>query len=167
MATKRQWITIGGVGGVVLMVGALVVAFPLLSSWSEWRRIDNAADDFQVPPGFTEVARPRQGTAFCFVTCTNGGEAIVTIVLASDYEDPEEACRALRPAVVELTGDADEADLSELCGWSGELGGAASVFAGAGPAASFGPTTGHRWSEVVDVPDTAVVAYVEFNSGIE
>jgi hypothetical protein len=147
-------------------MGALVVAWPFWSARQEWNRIDNAAADFQVPPGFTEVARPRQGQGFCFVTCTNGGEAIVTIVLESDYEDPEEACRALRPAVVELTGDAQDMSYDDYCGWAGELGGTASVFAGAGYATSFGPS-GHRWTEVVDVPDSRVVAYVEFTSGIE
>lgn len=151
-----------------LVVGA-TVGWPFGVAWWEWRRIDRAADEFQVPPGFTEVARPRQGQAFCVVSCTGGGEAIVTIVLRVDADGmgPEEACRLLRAAVVELTGDAETADMPGQCGWRGELGGTATVCAGAGPAAIFGPTSGHRWAEAVAVPDSEVVAFVEFNSGVE
>ena len=85
-------------GGLAILVRAATMGRP-----------DNAADDFRVPRGFTEVARPRQGSGFCWVTCTNGGEAVVTIVLETDYTDPTEACRALRPAIVDLTGDAVDA----------------------------------------------------------
>jgi len=101
------------------------------------------------------------------VTCTNGGEAVVTIVFETDYTDPMEACRALRPAIVDLTGDAADASSPGYCGWAGELGGSASVFAGAGREPGFRPHDGHRWTDAVAVPDSPVVAFVEFNSGLE
>ena len=109
------------------VVTALAVGWAIWSTQQRWDRLDDAADDFRVPPGFTEVARPRQGSGFCWVTCTNGGEAVVTIVLETDHTDPMEACRALRPAIVDLTGDA--ADASHLAlRRVGELGGSAAVF---------------------------------------
>jgi len=101
------------------------------------------------------------------VTCTNGGEAVVTIVLETDYTDPIEACRALQPAVVDLTGDAADTSYLSTCGWTGQLGGSATVFAGADRAANLFPNDGHRWTEAVAVPDSPVVAFVEFHSGIE
>ena len=60
-----------------------------------------------------------------------------------------EACRALRPAIVELTGDAADASHPDSCGWVGELGGSASVFASAGRQQHFRPHDGHRWTDAV------------------
>jgi hypothetical protein len=160
--TKR--VALGLTGAAVI---AAVVGGPFWSARREWDRLDNAAQDFRVPRGFTEVARLRQGSGFCWVTCTNGGEAIVTIVLETDDTDPIEACRALRPAIVDLTGDA-EASYLATCGWTGHLGGSATVFGGADRAANLrSPYDGHRWTEAVALPDSPVVAFVEFNSGIE
>ena len=59
------------------VVTALAVGWAIWSTQQQWDQLDYAADDFRVPPGFTEVARPRQGSGFCWVTCTNGGEAVV------------------------------------------------------------------------------------------
>jgi hypothetical protein len=146
---------------------AAVVAWPFLSARQQWDRLDSAADDFRVPRGFTEVARPRQGTGFCWVTCTNGGEAVVTIVLEAAYTDPTQACRALRPAIVDLTGEAADASNQGYCGWVGQLDGSATVFAGAARGANFHRNDGHRWTETVTPPDSPVVAFVEFNSGLE
>ena len=160
MGARPAWLTkrvaLGLTGAVVI---AAVVGWAFWFARRQWDRLDNAADDFRVPQGFREVARPRQGSGFCWVTCTNGGEAIVTIVLESDSKDPIEACRALRPAIVDLTGDADPSYLG-TCGWTGQLGGSATVFAGADRAANLrSPYDGHRWTEAVAIPD--------FNSGIE
>jgi hypothetical protein len=91
----------------------------------------------------------------------------VTLVFETDASDPAEACRMLRPALVELTGDATGSDYADTCGWSGDLGGSATVHATAGPRTSFGRNSGYRWTEQLDAPDTPVVAYVAFNSGIE
>jgi hypothetical protein len=157
-------VVLGVTGAAVI---ATVVSWPFWSARRQWDRLDNAAQDFRVPRRFTEVTPPRQGSGFCWVTCTNGGEAIVTIVLETDYTDPIEACRELRPAIVALTGDGDASNQG-TCGWTGQLGGSATVFAGADRAANLrSPYDGHRWTEAAAVPDSPVVAFVEFNSGIE
>jgi hypothetical protein len=163
---RRLRFVLVAVSGLIVL-GGVLVGWPAWTARQEWRRLDNAADDFGVPAGFTEVARLRQGSGFCIVTCTNGGEAVVTIVFETDYSDPTEACRALRPAVVDLTGDAEDASYLDRCGWRGELGGPATVFAGAGRASGFSPHDGNRWTDAATVPDSPVVAFVEFNSGIE
>jgi len=146
---------------------AVIAGWGIWSVRQTWDTLDTAAEDFDVPPGFTEVARPRQGTAFCWVTCTHGGEAIVTMVFETEYTDPAEACPALRRAVVELTGDATEASYVDPCGWVGELPGPASVYAGVNYQRDFRRNGGTRWTEAVAVPSTPVIAYVEFSSGIE
>jgi hypothetical protein len=165
--SRRRW------RGPALVVGALLALLAAGAGWVVWTvdrvwdRLDSAAGDFEVPPGFTQVARLRQGSAFCWVTCTDGGEAVVTLVFETDARDPEEACRALRPAVVDLTGDATEPGYAETCGWRGDLGGSATVYAVAGPRTSYGRNSGSRWTEEIDAPDTQVVAFVEFTSGLE
>ncbi len=169
LPNPRRWRVAPAVIVVVSLtvVTALAVGWAIWSTQQQWDQLDDAADDFRVPPGFTEVARPRQGSGFCWVTCTNGGEAVITIVLATDHTDPMEACRALRPAIVGLTGDAADASHLDSCGWVGELGGSASVFASAGRQQDFRPHDGHRWTDAVAVPESPVVAFVEFNSGLE
>jgi hypothetical protein len=157
----------------VALAAVMVALVGVIAGWwiwsvrQTWDTLDTAAEDFDVPPGFTEVARPRQGTAFCWVTCTHGGEAIVTMVFETEYTDPADACPALRRAVVELTGDATEASHVDPCGWVGGLPGPAWVYAGAGYQQDFRPNDGTRWTEAVAIPSTPVIAYVEFSSGIE
>jgi hypothetical protein len=94
---------------IVLLVVILVVAAGVtLVAWTvhrEWDRLDSAVNDFEAPGGFTQVARVRQRTAFCFVSCDNGGEAVETLVFKTDAADPQEACRALRQALVDLVDD--------------------------------------------------------------
>lgn len=152
---------------VMVALVAVIAGWWIWSVRQTWDTLDTAAEDFDVPPGFTEVARPRQGTAFCWVTCTHGGEAIVTMVFETEYTDPADACPALRRAVVELTGDATEASHADPCGWVGGLPGPAWVYAGAGYQQDFRPNDGTRWTEAVAIPSTPVIAYVEFSSGIE
>lgn len=155
----------------VLLASGVPLAIIGWMAWevrSTWHRLDDAADEFQVPAGFEKVDTVRQGTAACFVTCTNGGEAIVTIVLSSEIEDPGDACDSLHGAVVELTGAATPGAFGASCGSNGELGDGASVWAGAWPTSSLSePGSGGRWHEEVAPPDSAVVAVVEFRSGIE
>ena len=160
-----RWLVAITLGLVVALAAG--VAWVVRTADRTWDRLDSAADDFEVPSGFTQVARVRQGTAFCWVTCTNGGEANVTLVFETDARTPEEACRKLHQPVVELTGDATKPEFTETCGWRGDLAGNSSVYAAAGPHASFGPQSGFRWTEEVEAPDTPVVAYVEFASGLD
>jgi hypothetical protein len=166
---RRRLIVRGLLAGTALMVtvGAIAACWWAWSVRRVWDRLDAAAEDFDVPAGFTEVARLRQGTAFCVVTCTHGGEALVTMVFETDFTDPADACPALRAAIVELTGDAADASYGDECGTVGDLGGSASVFAGAGHRQDYRPHDGNRWTDAVAVPDSPVIAYVEFNSGIE
>jgi hypothetical protein len=160
--------------GVALLVPlVLLAAGAAWFTWSVqrvWDQLDSAAGRFEAPPGFEQVARVRQGTGFCWVSCTGGGEAAVTLVLSTDAPDPQTACRALRRAIVDVAGD----DVRQTgfpdegtCGWVGELGGTATVVAVAGPRSAFDAGSGYRWREEVEPPDSPVVAYVEFNSGIE
>jgi hypothetical protein len=155
------------VTAVMFALVAVIVGWWIWSVRQVWDKLDTAAEDFDVPPGFTEVARPRQGTAFCWVTCTHGGEAMVTMVFETEYTDPADACPALRRAVVELTGDATEGSYEDPCGWVGELPGPASLYAGAGYQQDFRANDGTRWTEAAAIPSTRVIAYVELNSGIE
>jgi hypothetical protein len=105
---------------VTVAAGAAWVA---RSAHREWSRLDSAAEEFKVPRSFTLADRVRQGSAFCWVSCTNGGEAIETHVFKTDAADPQEACRALRLALVELVGDDVRRlnDADGTCGWAGDL----------------------------------------------
>jgi hypothetical protein len=142
-----------------------------------------------VPQGLRKIATVRQGTAFCFVTCTNGGEAIVTIVLDGGELTVDAACDRIRRAVNALASDvevpsskATPADPTTTttrapydpfeCAWSGSLGGKATVggvvmlrrdLQPLGPAQLYGP----RWTEKVEIPPGPVLAWVQFNSGLE
>lgn len=68
---------------VILVIVAAVVGWLAFDVHRSWARLDKASRTFEVPAGLTEVARIRQGTALCFVSCTGGGEAIVTIVMTA------------------------------------------------------------------------------------
>ena len=156
---------------ILLCAVLIVVAGAGWVAWMthrQWDRLDTAADNFEAPAGFTEVALVRQGTAFCFVSCTNGGEAIVTSVFKTNAKTPEEACRALRPVVTDLAANEVQPwSAGTECGWIGGLGGSATIGGFAGPQSTYGKDGGARWTEKIDAPDSPVVAYVEFNSGVE
>lgn len=169
-STGRRWYWTTGLGVVALGVAvAAGVAWMASTVHRKWDRLDSGAGAFKAPRGLTEVDQVRQGTAFCLVSCTNGGEAAVTLVFKTDATDPKQACRALRPALVDLVGDDVRQldDTDETCGWAGALGGSATVAAVAGPRTAFDAASGYRWREEVEPPDSSVVAFVEFNSGIE
>jgi hypothetical protein len=168
---RHRWYWTTGLVAVALTVVVAAGAVWMASTvHREWDRLDSAAEEFKAPRGFTQVDRVRQGTALCWVSCTNGGEAAVTLVLETDATDPEQACRVLRTALVDLVGDAVwqlDDDTDGTCGWAGDLGGSATVAAVAGPRSAFDAASGYRWREKVEAPDSPVVAFVEFNSGIE
>jgi hypothetical protein len=173
----------------------IVVALGLVAAWfgfdarRTWSRLDRAAHRFKVPDGFRPVATVRQGTAFCFVTCTNGGEALVTIVLDGGEMPIDAACDRIRRAVSTVAPDV-EAPSSDAtptgptttttrspttlfqCVWSGSLGGQATAggvvmlrsdLQPLGPAQLYGP----RWTEKIEIPAGPLLAWIEFNSGLE
>ncbi len=142
-----------------------------------------------VPDGFRRVAAVRQGTAFCFGTCTNGGEAVVTVVLDGGDLPVDTACDRIRRAVSAVASDVqspsdpvspDEptttttsaADDPFRCSWGGSLGGRANAGAVVmlrsdlqplGPAQLYGP----RWTEKIQIPSGPLLAWIQFNSGVE
>lgn len=79
--------------GVVALAAVAVIGFPFgYASWT-WSRLHSTAGRFE-PDGFTEVARVRQGQGFCLVSCSGGGEAIITIVLDASEVTADQACGA-------------------------------------------------------------------------
>jgi hypothetical protein len=172
----------------------IVVALSIVGAWfavdarRTWSRLDRAADRFQVPDGFRQMGMVRQGTAFCFVTCSNGGEALVTIVLDAGEMPVDSACDRLRLAVRTVASNVEATASGPRpagpttttrarndpfrCAWSGRLGGKAMATAlvmfrsnlqPLGPAQLYGP----RWTERIKLPAGPLLAWVEFNSGLE
>ena len=67
---------------VLFVVVGVVVALAVIVGWEArrtWSRLDSVAASFEAPAGMSELARVRQGDGFCFVSCTGGGEAVVTM----------------------------------------------------------------------------------------
>jgi hypothetical protein len=176
------------------IVAFIVVALGLVTAWfaldarRTWSRLDRAAGRFEVPDGFRLVATVRRGTAFCFVTCTNGGEALVTVVLDGGQMPVETACDRIRRAVSRVASDieAPNSDAAPVgpttttrvsgdpfrCTWSGSLGGEATAtglvmlrsdLRPLEPAQLYGP----RWTGKIEIPAGPLLAWIEFSSGLE
>jgi len=161
-------------GAIALGVVVTFIGWMTFTVHQTWSQLDAAAGAFQVPAGFNEVARVRQGTALCFVTCTQGGEAIVTIVLSAGDLKVETACSELDRAVREVGNQVKAGPKIDAfqCNSSGSLRGDSSVWGivakrsdlkPLGPAGLYGP----RWTEKMPIPDVPLLAWVELNSGIE
>jgi hypothetical protein len=159
---------------VILVIVAAVVGWLAFDVHRSWARLDKASRAFEVPAGLTEVARIRQGTALCFVSCTGGGEAIITIVMTARELPAETACSELRQAVEKIAQDTKQGRAIEAyqCNWTGALGGGSTAWGivawradlkPLGPRGLYGP----RWTERTEIPDEPLLVWVEFNSGIE
>jgi hypothetical protein len=155
----------------VVLAVALCASLPvvlLAAVWldlrSTWGSVDAAAESF-VPEGFTEVETVSQGPRFCFVMCS--ADAIVVTRLLTTSLPPSEACARLLAQMDRLTTDLQRAERGR-CSWNGTMGDPVSVggvvasrtrdFERFGPAGVFG----YRWTDVTDVPDAPLVAWVEF-----
>ena len=171
LMTRRLITCVAGVVTALLLLAAVWVIRDVRRTWA---RLDAAAQMFEIPQGFVEVGRARQGTAFCFVSCTNGGEAAVTVVMRTGALPVEDACEALGAAVRDVGRDTRRGAAHEdyRCSWEADLGATATVWAVVversalkplGPAGLYGP----RWTEDLAIPDAPVLAWVEFNRGIE
>jgi hypothetical protein len=161
----------------MLILGVVAVAIAALVGWlywsghQVWSSLDNAADDFGVPEGFSELQRVRSGEAVCFVTCTGGGEAVVTVILDPGSLTEDEACSRMEDAVRESLADAGSVLEPPLglyqCDFGGPLEGTMWIGGVVARAADLRPDGGERWLEDEAVPELPVVAWVQFNSGIE
>ena len=104
-----------------------------------------------------EVARLRQGTAWCIISCTNGGEAAVTIVFDAKAGTAAAACSRLRQSLSEVAGPLEPIDDSGFsCAWQAALprGAVAQGFvADADQQQPLSPTgsAGPRWSDAIAV----------------
>src|SRR5437588_3421346 len=67
-------------GGFVL-VGVAAVGWIAWTAHETWSRLEAAQDRLHVPARFRRIATVRTGHGFCFVSCTGGGEATVTVLL--------------------------------------------------------------------------------------
>jgi hypothetical protein len=174
--TRGQWRTWFVVAGGVGVVAGLVFGWSVVSGRWTWSRLEGEAEELEVPSGFTEIDRVRTGEGFCFVSCTGGGEAVLTVVMDPGELSVEESCRRVEQAVKQLAGSADAAPDSMTYGYrcdiGGPLDGSASVrgvviqrgdIECEEPSLGCGP----RWMEKLPVPDLPVIAWIEFNSGIE
>jgi len=156
---------------VVALVIAVIVGWIMWTNHQVWGDLDDAADDFSVPTGFTELQRVRSGDAFCFVSCTNGGEAVLTLVFDPGTLTTDEACDALEEAVRESV-DAAGSDLYPSlgfyeCDFAGDLEGTMGISGRVDRTAELCTGCGERWLDDEEVPDLPVVAWVYFSSGIE
>jgi hypothetical protein len=131
-----------------------------------WRHLDQAAESFDPPAGFREVARVRTGTTACFISCSGDGGAVVTIVYETDANSPESACAMMRTSVEMLAGEAEADRYAEPCAYIGPLGGPSRIYASADSASNLRNANIQPWMAKIPVPESQVVAFVEFNSGI-
>lgn len=159
--------------GVLASVLATVVAISLVSRVRRtWDRLDRAAREVHALPGFSEIARVRQGTALCIITCTSGGEAAITVVMESNTVDG--ACEEMRDEVARVARDVETQPVvdGELCRWKGALGGGSVATGIVIPRNQLRPLTrdgrfGYRWTDKIRPPESQVLAWVELNSGVE
>jgi hypothetical protein len=156
---------------VVALVVAAIVGWVMWTNHRVWSDLDRAADDFGVPPGFTELQRVRSGDAFCFVTCTNGGEPVLTVVFDPGTLSIDETCDAVEEAVRESL-DAAGSDLEPSlgfyeCDFVGPLDGTMRIAGLVAQTEDLCTGCGDRWLDDQAVPDLPVVAWVAFHSGIE
>jgi hypothetical protein len=157
--------------GAALVLTLILIALGVYETRkvrATWDRIDSASQRFQQPDGIEQVARVRQGTAFCWVSCTEGGEAIVTLVFSSKL-GVDETCDRLRASLAALNRRAvTPASFESTCSWRVALTHGAYARASVDESSRLsGAGSGWRWMEKVPVPSSAVVAWVEFNSGSE
>jgi hypothetical protein len=120
----RAILSVTAVLGLVVVVIAAWLAIWVHSAWA---RLDRGADKFAAGPPFDVVAHVRQGTALCFVSCTHGGDATVTVVMTVDG-DVADACAKLQERVGAVaSAPAVEAPGDFACDFSAPLGGGAMV----------------------------------------
>jgi|ERR671919_81507 hypothetical protein len=163
---------------VLFVLAGLAVAVGSVAGWVAWEarrtwsRLDSAAAGLTIPDGMSELLRVRQGQGFCWVSCTGGGEAVLTVVLDASELTIETACDELRPLVQELSeGPAHFASIPDYqCGYVGSLYDDASVIGTVARRVDLcepPSACGTRWMETQPVPDVPLLAWIEFNSGIE
>jgi hypothetical protein len=144
---------------LVCVVPLSIVGVLVWNVHSTWHKLDEAADDFGIPPGFTEVERVRSGTAACFVTCTNGGEAVVTVILDPGSLSVPAACDAMEKAVRDFIDDAGTELEPALgfyeCDFGGPLAGTMRMGGAVEHAKDLCEGCGERWLDDVDVPEHA------------
>jgi ABC-type Fe3+ transport system permease subunit len=152
---------------IIVILIVVYVLYERNTVRTNWRRIDSAARRFERPDGLEQVARVRQGTAFCWVTCTRGGEAVVTLVFSSSI-GVAESCENLRRSLTALSNSVTLASDQSTCSWKAALGHGATARASVDEASNLtGRGSGWRWMDKVAIPSSKVVAWVEFKSGIE
>ena len=103
----------------------------------------------------SELARVRQGDGFCFVSCTGGGEAVVTIVLDASELTVEAACEEVRRSVQHLAGDAVNKraiEDDEQCVYTGDLYDDAGVGGVVARRVDLSELRGTRWMEEEPIP---------------
>ena len=159
--------------GLVVVAACVVVAVVTATGVQRtWANLDRSAAGLRTPEGLHEVARLRQGTAWCIISCTNGGEAAVTIVFDANAGTAADACGRLRQSLSEVAGPLEPIDDSGFsCAWQAALPRAAVVRGFVTDADQLQPlsptgSAGPRWSDAIAVPK-GVVAWAEFNSGLE
>ena len=149
------------------MALAVIVGWEARRTWS---RLDSVAASFEAPAGMSELARVRQGDGFCFVSCTGGGEAVVTIVLDASELTVDAACEEVRRSVQHLAGDAVDKraiEDDEQCVYTGDLYDDAGVGGVVARRVDLSELRGTRWMEEEPIPNVALLAWIEINSGIE
>jgi hypothetical protein len=150
-------------------VPAVVLAAVWLNMRTTWASVEAAAASFEVPEGFTEVEVLRQGSRVCFLICPSN-DILVTRVLTSSLPDSV-ACARLAEQIDRLATDVLRDD-RDRCGWFGTVDGSVSasgvVAAGGADFEEYGPAGvfGFRWIEATEVPDSPLVAWVEFSSPV-
>lgn len=169
---RRVAVGCGVVGLVVVAACVVVAAVTAIGVQRTWVNLDRSAARFRTPEGLHEVARLRQGTAWCIISCTNGGEAVVTIVFDASAGTAADACGRVRQSLSDVAVPLELIDDSGFsCAWQAALPRGAfarGYVADADQLQPLSPTgsAGPRWSDAIAVPK-GVVAWAEFNSGLE
>jgi len=171
------------VGPIVPIVGALGFSAAVFFGWGAWvshrtwSHLDSAARELHLPSGFTEIGRVRSGDGVCFVSCSHGGEAVLTVVMDPGARPADEACQRVEHAVRRLAGGAqaaaDAPGYGLRCDISGSLSGTMYVRGGVAQHDDVDcqetslSCARPRWTDTMPVPDLPTVAWIEFNGGIE